>query len=98
MRYFITSILSGSMFGVYSMSKHGMEAFTDSLAAEQGFHKRPCTPCSMKIPSVVTWSFPTRARNTATAKRSWSKCWKSRWRRTLDPTRMRAYVVGEPGY
>ena len=30
----ISGILSGPLFGVYSMSKHGMEAFTDSLAAE----------------------------------------------------------------
>jgi len=30
----ISGILSGPMFGVYSMSKHGMEAFTDSLARE----------------------------------------------------------------
>jgi NAD(P)-dependent dehydrogenase (short-subunit alcohol dehydrogenase family) len=30
----IAGILSGPLFGVYSMSKHGMEAFTDSLAAE----------------------------------------------------------------
>ena len=30
----ISGILSGQLFGVYSMSKHGMEAFADSLAAE----------------------------------------------------------------
>ena len=30
----ISGILSGPLFGVYSISKHGMEAFTDSLAAE----------------------------------------------------------------
>lgn len=30
----ISGILSGKMFGPYSMSKHAMEAFTDSLAAE----------------------------------------------------------------
>lgn len=30
----ISGILSGPLFGVYSMSKHAMEAFTDSLAAE----------------------------------------------------------------
>jgi len=28
----ISGILSGPQFGVYSMSKHGMEAFTDSMA------------------------------------------------------------------
>lgn len=30
----ISGILSGTLFGPYSMSKHSMEAFTDSLAAE----------------------------------------------------------------
>ena len=30
----ISGILSGSMFGVYSMSKHAVEAYTDSLASE----------------------------------------------------------------
>ena len=30
----ISGILSGRMYGPYSMSKHAMEAFTDSLAAE----------------------------------------------------------------
>lgn len=30
----ISGILSGNMFGPYSMSKHAMEAFTDSLAVE----------------------------------------------------------------
>lgn len=30
----ISGILSGSLFGVYSMSKHALEAYTDSLAAE----------------------------------------------------------------
>ncbi len=30
----IAGILSGTLFGPYSMSKHAMEAFTDSLAAE----------------------------------------------------------------
>jgi len=30
----ISGILSGTLFGPYSMSKHAMEAFTDSLAAE----------------------------------------------------------------
>ncbi len=30
----ISGILSGPLFGPYSMSKHAMEAFTDSLAAE----------------------------------------------------------------
>lgn len=30
----ISGILSGPMFGAYSMSKHGVEAYTDSLAAE----------------------------------------------------------------
>lgn len=30
----ISGILSGSLFGMYSMSKHAVEAFTDSLAAE----------------------------------------------------------------
>lgn len=30
----ISGILSGSLFGVYSMSKHAVEAYTDSLAAE----------------------------------------------------------------
>jgi len=30
----ISGILSGSMFGQYSMSKHAIEAFTDSLATE----------------------------------------------------------------
>jgi NAD(P)-dependent dehydrogenase (short-subunit alcohol dehydrogenase family) len=30
----ISGILSGQLFGAYSMSKHAMEAFTDSLAAE----------------------------------------------------------------
>jgi NAD(P)-dependent dehydrogenase (short-subunit alcohol dehydrogenase family) len=30
----ISGILSGPLFGVYSMSKHGMEAFADSLARE----------------------------------------------------------------
>lgn len=30
----ISGILSGPLFGVYSMSKHGMEAFADSLAEE----------------------------------------------------------------
>jgi len=30
----ISGILSGSLFGPYSMSKHAMEAFTDSLAKE----------------------------------------------------------------
>ena len=30
----ISGILSGKMYGPYSMSKHAMEAFTDSLAAE----------------------------------------------------------------
>jgi NAD(P)-dependent dehydrogenase (short-subunit alcohol dehydrogenase family) len=30
----ISGILSGNMFGPYSMSKHAMEAFTDSLATE----------------------------------------------------------------
>jgi NAD(P)-dependent dehydrogenase (short-subunit alcohol dehydrogenase family) len=30
----ISGILSGPLFGVYSMSKHAMEAFVDSLAAE----------------------------------------------------------------
>lgn len=32
----ISGILSGRMFGPYSMTKHAMEAFTDSLAAELG--------------------------------------------------------------
>ena len=32
----ISGILSGSLFGVYSMSKHALEAYTDSLAAEMG--------------------------------------------------------------
>jgi len=30
----ISGILSGTLFGAYSMSKHAMEAFTDSLAVE----------------------------------------------------------------
>ena len=30
----ISGVLSGSLFGVYSMSKHAVEAYTDSLAAE----------------------------------------------------------------
>ena len=30
----ISGILSGPLFGVYSISKHGMEAFVDSLASE----------------------------------------------------------------
>ena len=37
----ISGILSGRMFGPYSMTKHAMEAFTDSLAVEmepQGVH------------------------------------------------------------
>lgn len=37
----ISGILSGPLLGAYSMSKHAMEAFTDSLAAElepQGVH------------------------------------------------------------
>lgn len=35
----ISGILSGQMMGAYSMSKHGVEAFTDALAAElKGFN------------------------------------------------------------
>ena len=30
----ISGILSGNLFGIYAMSKHAIEAFTDSLAAE----------------------------------------------------------------
>ena len=30
----ISGILSGVLYGPYSMSKHAMEAFTDSLAVE----------------------------------------------------------------
>lgn len=32
----ISGILSGAFLGAYSMSKHGVEAYTDALAAEMG--------------------------------------------------------------
>lgn len=32
----ISGVLSGTLFGAYSMSKHAIEAYTDSLAAEMG--------------------------------------------------------------
>ena len=53
----ISGILSSATFGVYSMSKHAVEAFTDSLAAEMA-------PLGVSVSVVEPGNYKSRIRRT----------------------------------